>query len=282
MSDQPARDATTRAGDEVYSFTDHQAQVAYVSNRRAAQWVPFLLPHLRPGMRLLDCGCGVGSITLDLAEMVAPGETVGIDLDASQLDLARAQADTRGLANARFEVGSVYALPFAAASFDVVLAHTVLIHLSEPLRALKEMRRVLAPGGIVAVSDDDHSAWVVAPTDSVMRRIADIAPKAIAAGGGNPYYSPNLRGLMLEAGFARTEGYAVAAEQYGTPEETRRYASIVARLIQNPDLRQLVLANGWATGDELETMLSDVLAWGERPDAFVAIMYCAALGWVEA
>jgi hypothetical protein len=115
-----------------------------------------------------------------------------------------------------------------------------------------------------------------------MRRIsAEIAPKVIAAGGGSPYYSPNLRRLMLEAGFARTEGYAVAAEQYGTLEETRRYASIVARLIQNPDLRQLVLANGWATADEIETMLADVLAWGERPDAFAAVMYCAALGWVD-
>lgn len=282
MSDQTARDTGARAGDEVYSFADHQAQVAYVSGRRAAQWVPFLLPHLRPGMRLLDCGCGVGSITLDLAELVAPGETVGIDLDASQLDLARAAASTRGLANSRFETGSIYALPFADASFDVVLAHTVLIHLSDPLRALKEMRRVLAPGGIAAVSDDDHSAWVVAPADSVMRRLANIASKVIAANGGNPYYSPNLRRLMLDAGFARTEGYAVAAEQYGVPDETRRYASIVARQIQNPDLRQLVQTNGWASSDELETMPAEVLAWGERPDAFAAIMYCAALGWVDA
>ena len=261
MSDQTARDTGARAGDEVYSFADHQAQVAYVSGRRAAQWVPFLLPHLRPGMRLLDCGCGVGSITLDLA---------------------RAAASTRGLANSRFETGSIYALPFADASFDVVLAHTVLIHLSDPLRALKEMRRVLAPGGIAAVSDDDHSAWVVAPADSVMRRLANIASKVIAANGGNPYYSPNLRRLMLDAGFARTEGYAVAAEKYGVPDETRRYASIVARQIQNPDLRQLVQTNGWASSDELETMPAEVLAWGERPDAFAAIMYCAALGWVDA
>src|SRR6185437_5264890 len=98
----------------------------------------------------------------------------------------------------------------------------------------------------------------------------------------SPYYSPNLRGLMLEAGFARTEGYAVAAEQYGTREETRRIAGIAAQLIQNPDIHQFVVANGWVSSDEVETMLADVLAWGERPDAFAAVLYCAALGWVDA
>ncbi len=84
MSDEPVGGvAAPGAGAETYFISDQQAQVEYVQGRRAARWVPFLTPHLRPGMRLLDCGCGVGSITLDLAEMVAPGETVGIDMDTS-------------------------------------------------------------------------------------------------------------------------------------------------------------------------------------------------------
>jgi ubiquinone/menaquinone biosynthesis C-methylase UbiE len=287
MSEQSASTATTAqtgtgAGGEFYSFPDRQAQMAYVSVRRAARWVPFLLPHLRPGMRLLDCGCGVGSITLDLAEIVAPGETVGIDVDAGQLELASGSAAARGLGNARFEVGNVYELPFADASFEVALAHTLLVHLSEPLRALKELRRVLAPGGIVAVSDDDFSTVVVAPEDSAMRwAMAEIAPRIIAANGGNPFYARGLRHLLLEAGFTRVEGHAVAAEYYGTPEETRRYAAVVGRLMQLPDLVQLVLAQGWATADEIATRRAEVQVWGERPDAFAAVLYCAALGWVE-
>lgn len=270
------------AGDEFYSISDPQAQAEYVSMRRAARWVPFFLPHLRPGMRLLDCGCGVGSITLDLAEIVAPGETVGVDVDNGQLELARAAATTRGLNNARFETASVYALPFADASFDAALAHTLLFHLSEPLRALKELRRVLAPGGIVAVADDDYSTWVVAPEDSAMRwAMAELSPKIIAANGGNPFYSRDLRRLLLEAGFARVEGHAIAAEYYGTLEETRRFAAVVGRMMGNPDLIRLVLAQGWATADEIEARRADVQAWGERPDAFAAVMYCAALGWVD-
>ena len=291
MSKRPAHKAATEnatpsttpgAGDEFYSISDPQAQVEYVAVRRAARWVPFFLPHLRPGMRLLDCGCGVGSITLDLAEIVAPGETVGVDMDNGQLELARATATTRGLNNARFEVASVYELPYADASFDAALAHTLLFHLSEPLRALKELRRVLAPGGIVAVADDDYSTWVVTPEDSAMRwAMAELAPKIIAANGGSPFYSGNLRHLLLEAGFAQTEGFAIAAEHYGTLEETRRYAAVVARMMANPDMVRLVLAQEWATADEIAARRADVLAWGERPDAFAAVMYCAALGWVE-
>jgi ubiquinone/menaquinone biosynthesis C-methylase UbiE len=224
----------------------------------------------------------VGSITIDLAEVVAPGETVGIDVDAGQLELARAAAAARGLGNVRFAVGSVYELPFADASFDAVLAHTVLHHLSEPLRALKELRRVLAPGGIAAVADDDLSTWIVAPEDSAMHRVmAELAPRVIAANGGSPFYSRTLRRLLLEAGFARTEGHAVAAEHYGTLEETRRFAAVVGRVMQHPDMVQVVLAQGWASPEELEAMRADVQAWGERPDAFAAVLYCAALGWVD-
>ncbi|MDE3228621.1 MAG: class I SAM-dependent methyltransferase, partial [Chloroflexota bacterium] len=171
MSDKSVNQGSATASTGFYTFTDEQAQVEYVGGRRAAQWVPFLLPHLRPGMRLLDVGCGVGSITLDLAELVAPGVVVGVDMDEAQLTIAREAAATRGLTNASFTVGSVYELPFANASFDVALAHTLLLHLSDQLRALRELRRVLAPGGLVAVSDDYFGAWAFAPEDSPVRRL---------------------------------------------------------------------------------------------------------------
>jgi ubiquinone/menaquinone biosynthesis C-methylase UbiE len=219
---------------------------------------------------------------LDLAEIVTPGETVGVDVDAGQLELARAAAAARGLGNVRFEAASVYELPFADAFFDVALAHAVLQHLSEPLRALKELRRVLAPGGLAAVADDDWGTIVVVPEDSAMHRfVTEIAPQLIAANGGSPFYARNLRRLLLEAGFMQTEGHAMAAEFYGTLEETRRIAAFVGRLMQDSDVVQVVLANGWASAEELEAMRAGVQAWGERPDAFGAVLYCAALGWVD-
>ncbi|HEX8727134.1 MAG TPA: class I SAM-dependent methyltransferase [Ktedonobacterales bacterium] len=285
MGDGPADQAdaaSDHAASGFYTFTDERAQVEYVGGRRAAQWVPFLLPHLRPGMRLLDVGCGVGSITLDLAELVAPGAVVGVDMDEAQLRLAREAATARGLTNARFEVGSVFELPCADASFDVALAHTLLFHLSDQPRALRELRRALAPGGLVAVSDDYFGAWAFAPEDSPVRRlVTEIVPRVVAAAGGSPYYSPRLRGLLLEAGFVRAEGHAVATEQYGTLAETRRYAAIIDRMLRNPELTEFMMAQSLVMAEELPALRAAVRAWGERSDAFAAVLYCAALGWVE-
>ena len=63
-----------------------------MSQRTAQGMADFLLPHLRAGMRLLECGCGQGTVTIDLAELVAPDEVVGIDLREGDLDRARALA----------------------------------------------------------------------------------------------------------------------------------------------------------------------------------------------
>lgn len=234
-------------------------------------------------MRALDVGCGVGSITLDLAEIVAPGEIVGIDRDEAQLAIARDSAAQRGLSHARFEVGSVYELPFPDATFDVALAHTLLFHLSDQLSALRELRRILKPGGLVAISDDHYGTWVFSPSDGLARRmVTEFIPRVTIASGGRPYYSADLRRLLLEAGFARTEGIALAPEHYGTLEETRRIAAIAGRMLRNPEFTGVIMSEGLASADEIEAIRDDMLAWGERPDAFAAVMYCAALGWVDA
>jgi len=222
---------------EFYSLSDHEAQRTYVGVRRAEKWVGFFLPHLRPGMSLLDCGCGVGSITLDLAERVAPGLVTGIDMDERQLVFAREGARERGLTNVTFQQGNIYTLEFDGESFDAVLARTVLFHLSDPLRALKEIRRMLKPGGVAAVSDDEWHTMVYSPAHPLMEKIIGLWTRAIQFNGGNPFYSRHLRGLMLEAGFARSEGHAIAADYYGSLEETRRMAGIQTRLFHDPDLR---------------------------------------------
>ena len=270
---------TTQPQNEFYSLSDAEAQRAYVSVRRAAEWVPFFLPHLKPGFSVLDCGCGVGSITMDIAELVAPGEVIGIDMDESQLEIARAHSKQRGLTNITFEQGNIYQLRFDDNTFDAALAHTLLYHLSDQGRALREMRRVLKPGGVAAVSDDEFNSVTYSPENTSWRKLVDLWKKVVLHNGGNPVYSRHLRGLMLEARFVRAEGHAVATEHYGTLEETRRWATIVNGVIRSPDFVKLVIAENWITQAELNEMYGEIEKWGERPDAFFAIMYCTAVGW---
>lgn len=264
---------------EFYSFSDAEAQRTYVGMRRAEDWVGFFLPHLKKGYNLLDCGCGVGSITLDLAELVAPGQVVGVDMDEGQLEIGRTNAKERGLTNVTFEQGNVYELRFESGTFDAVLAHTLLYHLSDPIRALRELRRVLKPGGIAAISDDDFDTLTVSPHHPFVERLAEIIKKVVLFNGGSPFYSRNLRGLMLEAGFVRTEGFAVAAEHYGRLDETRRMANVMSRQMSDSALKNLVISQGWTTKVEIDEIINWMCDWGKRPDAFMSIMYCAALGW---
>jgi hypothetical protein len=124
---------------------------------------------------------------------------------------------------------------------------------------------------------------VVVPDDSAMHwMMRTLAPREVAANGGNPFYARNLRRLLLDAGFARVEGLALAPEYYGTREETRGYAAMCERILRTPEVARRAVAQEWVSADELEAMIAGVRAWGERPDAFAAVLYCAALGWVDA
>jgi SAM-dependent methyltransferase len=277
--EQRSQPSVPTGGDEIYGI-DREMQEAYTGTRTAAEWVPFFLPHLRPGMSLLDCGCGVGSITLDLAERVVPGQVVGVDIDAGQLEVARAAAARRGVGNAHFEVASIHDLPFPEASFDAVFAHTLLLHLRDPLHALRQLRRMLKPGGIACVSDDDYGTVVYAPADPAQERFWALMMRVGEHNGASPHYSRHLRRLMLEAGFVRSEGHAIATDHYGTLDATRRYSWQCERLMGNPVVRALILAEGWADEAELAQLHAAILAWGERPDAFFSLTYFAAVGWV--
>src|SRR5262249_53979291 len=121
--------------------------------RSASRNAAFLLPHLRPGMSIVDVGCGPGAITIGLAEVVAPAVVIGIDLDQDAIARAQALAAERGLANVQFQVGSVYQLPFPDGSLDAAFAHTLFMHLEQPASAVAEVLRVLKPGGVFGVSE---------------------------------------------------------------------------------------------------------------------------------
>jgi SAM-dependent methyltransferase len=163
-SDKPPAHKEVGVTDERYTFGDEAAILCVFQRRTLAECASFFVPHLHPGMAVLDCGCGPGSVTVDIAELVAPGSVVGIDTEAGQFDQARSLATERGATNVRFEQADAYALPFPDASFDAAFSHALVSHLGEPVRALAEQRRVLKPGGVVGVVENDAGAFVCSPT----------------------------------------------------------------------------------------------------------------------
>jgi SAM-dependent methyltransferase len=264
---------------ETYINGYDERVVAALARRGAGEALAFLRPHLRPGLRVLDGGCGPGSITADVAELVAPGEVVGVDREPGQVEAARRRAAERGLGNVRFEVGSLYALPFPDASFDVAYAHTVVQHVREPVRALRELRRVLKPGGVVGVRDEDWGTCLWEPSDPLLERARAVWLRAWQHDGGGPFYPRHQRRLLREAGFARTVGSATAS-CFGTPERTRWFAGVFALLLEQPAFVRTAAEQGWADAAALSAMRAAVRAWGEHPDAYCAVAFPEAIGWV--
>src|SRR2546428_11725783 len=104
---------------EKYTHGHAPATVRQHARRTAEEAAAFLLPALRRGMRLLDVGCGPGSITQGLAERLAPGQVVGLDLSRETLAAARQDAAARGLENLQYEEGGGEPAPLPHAPFGV-------------------------------------------------------------------------------------------------------------------------------------------------------------------
>jgi arsenite methyltransferase len=115
---------------------------------------PFSLGRLEPGERVLDLGCGAGTDSLVAARMVgADGRVTGIDMTPEMLDKARRSAAEMGEENVEFVEGEAEKLPFADASFDVVISNGVIDLIPDKDAVFSELHRVLAPGGRIQVAD---------------------------------------------------------------------------------------------------------------------------------
>jgi ubiquinone/menaquinone biosynthesis C-methylase UbiE len=270
MPDEPLRH-------ETYTHGHAPATVRQHAQRTAEEAAAVLLPELRPGMRLLDVGCGPGSITRGLAERVAPGEVIGLDLSQETLEAARHDAAVRGLHNLRYEEGSVYRLRFPDASFDVAYAHQVFQHLREREAALREMLRVVRPGGLVAVRDVDWGTVAYWPRDSWIDRFIEVHHQTWYRNGGEPRMGRELRALFNDP--ALTDLRITASVWcYATPTETIEWGESYAQRLLTSPMGGRAIDYGYATRADIEAMAAAFRAWAVHPDAMWVFTHVAALG----
>ncbi|WP_086696416.1 class I SAM-dependent methyltransferase, partial [Streptomyces recifensis] len=170
----------------VYTHGHHESVLRSHTWRTAANSAAYLLGSLEPDMRVLDIGCGPGTITADLAALVPDGRVTGADRAPGILEQARATAERRGLANVDFEVADVHSLGHPDGTFDVVHAHQVLQHVGDPVGALREMARVTRSGGLIAVRDADYAAMTWYPAVSGLDDWLDLYRRVARANGGEP------------------------------------------------------------------------------------------------
>jgi 2-polyprenyl-3-methyl-5-hydroxy-6-metoxy-1,4-benzoquinol methylase len=256
----------------VYTHGHQSAVLRSHRSRTAANSAAYLLDRLEPGLSLLDVGCGPGTITADLAELVAPGRVVAIDAAADVLTTARAFAAGRGLTNLEFAVGDVQALEFDDGSFDVVHAHQVLQHLGDPVGALRELRRVCKPGGVVAVRDVDYAAMTWFPEIPVLDEWLALYRKTARHNGGEPDAGRRLLSWARRAGF--TDITCTASTWcYATPEQRAFWSGMWAERIMQPGFGDAAVAFGFATEDDRARIAEAWREWGASEDGWFAITH---------
>jgi len=231
----------------------------FMAQRSADTHAAFLLPHLRNSLRLLDCGCGPGSMTCDFARIATSGHVIGIDREESQIERARSRAASQQLKNAAFEVGSIYEMPFPEASFDVVFAHAVFEHLASPAAALAELHRVLAPGGLVALRSPDWGGFIIAPDTPGLQSAISRYMEIQTSNGGDVYVGRKFPGLLRSAGF-ESRSFSATYECYQSPPFIGEYLAL-----------RLEASDAHAEAEALRE-------WSRHPDAVFAQAWCEILG----
>jgi ubiquinone/menaquinone biosynthesis C-methylase UbiE len=209
-------------------------------------------------MRILDCGCGPGAITLDLARLVRPGAVSGIDQSDQQFAAARKIAGEEQLA-VDFSAANIYQLDFPDEAFDGVLAHALFEHLREPERAAEEIRRVLKPGGFVGLRSPDWGGFLLQPYPERVAEAIGSYRDMMVQNGGDPYAGRKLPGVLRAAGFSRVRSSA-SYEIYESSAVIAEYLAL-----------QLAARDG--EGAE------ELRAWGRQPEALFAQAWVEAVGW---
>ncbi|MET9496512.1 methyltransferase domain-containing protein [Streptomyces sp. NPDC006552] len=258
----------------VYTHGHHESVLRSHTWRTAANSAAYLLGSLKPHMRILDIGCGPGTITADLAALVPDGHVVGADHAPEILDRARATAAGRGLTNVEFTTADVHTLDFPDDTFCVVHAHQVLQHVGDPVQALREMRRVTKPGGLVAVRDSDYAAMTWYPHSPGMTDWLDLYRRVARDNGGEPDAGRHLKAWALRAGFAAADITATAGTWcYATPDEIAWWSGLWADRTVASAYADRAIEGGHATPGQLASVSEAWREWGTHEDAWFAVLH---------
>jgi SAM-dependent methyltransferase len=217
---------------------------------------------LKPGMRVADFGCGVGAVTRMLAEMVGPsGDVTGIDVNAPQLDEADKICAAAAFTNVSFSHADACNTRLPAESFDLVYCRFLLLHLPDPNSCLREMRRVLKPGGLIVVEDGDLATATSVPAGA-LDACADLFTRLGAIRGLNYSLAENLFHMVKVSGFPYPDIYI---HQPAIPRGETRFLLKWSVEEAGPGL----VRAGLITGDQLDRTLADMHEATLDPDVLV-------------
>ncbi|ETK37269.1 class I SAM-dependent methyltransferase [Microbispora sp. ATCC PTA-5024] len=256
--------------DAVYTHGHDEPVLRSHRWRTAENSAAYLLPHLTRHMTVLDVGSGPGTITAGLAART--GHVTATEVTADALELTRAGVAAAGAGDVAFAVADVHALPFPDATFSVAHAHQVLQHVGDPVLALREMRRVTEPGGLVAARDSDYPAFAWYPRIPALDEWLALYLRVAESNGGAPDAGRRLLSWARAAGFTDvTPGSSTWC--FATPEDRAWWGAMWADRVLHSAVARQALAMGAATEGDLGRISEGWLEWAEAADGWLSILH---------
>ncbi|MFA7324949.1 MAG: methyltransferase domain-containing protein [Candidatus Nanopelagicales bacterium] len=264
--------ANTSESTHVYTHGHHESVLRSHRTRTAANSAAYLLPYLRAGARLLDVGCGPGTITVDLARLVGPGHVTALEYAEAALEAARAEVARQEVRNIAFVTGDVHQLDFEDDTFDIVHAHQVLQHVHDPVQAIREMVRVCKPGGVVAARDGDYSGFTWHPGDEALDRWLALYDAAARANGGEP----NAGRMLLAWAHAAGCRNVIASSStwcYSDAPSREAWGGMWADRITESAVATQLIDMDAATDAELASVAAGWRSWAADPDGWISVLH---------
>ena len=254
---------------DAYTHGHHESVLRSHRWRTAENSAAYLLPHLRPGVSVLDVGSGPGTITADFATIVAPGRVVGTDASA---DVVAQAAVDHAAPNLAFEVGDAYALPYDDGAFDVVHAHQVLQHVDRPVDMLRELGRVAGADGLVAARDVDYEGVIWYPLIPALDEWLALYLATHRSVAGEPAAGRRLKAWAREAGLADIR--ATATTWLFEDEADRAWwGGMWADRVLKSDMAAQALRTGAASEDDLRRLSAGWRTWAADPDGWLSLLH---------
>ena len=266
------REATEQRNDE--SGPDYVLAVGEAAARRLRVLDEVFGPYSREllrragltqGMRVADIGCGSGLVSLWIAaQLGAGGSVTGVDMSGEQLRVAEKNAGAAGLTNVSFQEASAYETKLPRGQFDLVYSRFLMCHLTDPAKALSEMRTLLTPDGILVCEDHDDGGIFSEPQTRAYERLVEISEAVNRIRGLDSYIGLKLPRLVREAGFGRPEVVVKQIAELRGPHKL--FWEITLR-----EAAPAILAAGVATQEELDTVCGEIRAIAEDETTLVML-----------
>lgn len=259
-----------------YSQGYDEATLKSHASRSAEKQADYLLEHIKSNAKVLDVGCGPGTITCDFVRYAPEGQIHGVDSSPEVISQAVSNAKERN-ADVSFEVANAHELPFPDQSFDIVHCHALLVHLPNPINALREMYRVCKPGGYVGIREPDMDTCVIHPHFGPIEQASRVQDELKRREGAEPNAGRFLATWAHEAGFAKDKMQTSCnLLSYSGRDEIKWWGELYAKRLRR-EVGKRSVEYGLASEEDVEAWAAAYQEWSRCDLGLFAMLHVRLL-----